>query len=427
MSRVFQGLTSQRFAGKPLRQPNYAMRDVPRCDKALEGSTIGEVTDRDHLNDAMAEMVLLCNEVMRRKSQNVSSKRDKVKKASKPLSLEYIADRCDVDDPIWGFIVRSKAQVQAVPRDRNSNIKQRDSHRDRLQNGMMQGFITVTTFTNWQQSFRWDSMHDSAFSYDETEMSEAMASKIRKYDEDGSLAAKIQNTIRCGDPWNEGVVWPRVAEISLLGALGCGRALLSLVIERLEAMPASGKHNYDYVVLQATDNSIPFYESMGFVRVGAITENDDNKQEQNTEIGSGVKEQKAKIVTGPVIKTQTTSRESLRKLCKRLKLDIWDVIFLNKEIFPGISHKSVIQKDTELFIPDMSKLNGSSNADVNDQGGENSITQWYDAKDNESPREIAKKFNVCLKQLLIANKSRIQGLQANSKLVEEYVPICFNL
>ena len=28
-----------------------------------------------------------------------------------------------------------------------------------------------------------------------------------------------------GDPDNEGVVWPRIAEISLLGALGCGRYL----------------------------------------------------------------------------------------------------------------------------------------------------------------------------------------------------------
>ena len=27
---------------------------------------------------------------------------------------------------------------------------------------------------------------------------------------------------------------------------------------------------YDFVVLQATNNSIPFYESMGFVRVGAV-------------------------------------------------------------------------------------------------------------------------------------------------------------
>ncbi len=198
------------------------MRDVPYCNKDLSGSIVGEVTDRESFNDAMAEMVLLCNEVMRRKSQqdedgdaqsiststSRSNSRSKnqgkkvKKKASKPLSLEYLADRCDVDDPIWGFIVRSEVNM------------------------MMQGFVTVTTFTNWQASFRWDSMHDSAFSYDDQEMAEAMASKERKYDENGSLAAEIQNTVRCGDPWNEGIVWPHVAEISLLGGLGCGKVCL---------------------------------------------------------------------------------------------------------------------------------------------------------------------------------------------------------
>ena len=232
-------LTAQRFAGKPLRQPNYSMRDVPRCDKLLTGSTIGEVSNRDHFNDAMAEMVLLCNEVMRRKSQSQQQDPAEKKsrggteegtksKSSKPLSLEYLADRCDVDDPIWGFIVRSDTPPPTpltTPTSRSGNTHHHDIQlqNERFQKGMMQGFITVTTFTNWQTSFRWDSMHDSAFSYDDPDMAKAMADKCRQFDENGSLAAEIQNTVRCGDPWNEGIVWPRVAEISLLGALGCGK------------------------------------------------------------------------------------------------------------------------------------------------------------------------------------------------------------
>lgn len=399
MTKVFHGLTAQRFAGKPLRQPNYSMRDVPRSNQQLTGSTICEVTDREHFNEAMAEMVLLCNEVMRRKSQQPNAKTkkkkdEKKKKASKPLSLEYIADRCDVDDPIWGFIVRSAATQ------------------------MMQGFITVTTFTNWQKSFRWDSMHDSAFSYDEPDIALEMAEKIRNYDEDGSLAAEIQNTVRCGDPWNEGIVWPRVAEISLLGALGCGKVLLSLVIERLETMASNQAHNYDYVVLQATDNSISFYESMGFKRVGALTENNQNEVNENQQEETKDTREKGEIVTGPIVKVRVKTKESLRKFCKRMNVDVWDVIFLNKDIFPGISHKSVIQNDTELFITDTAKLDGGSNAGLNPNGSESSVTQWYDAQDNETPREIARKFNLTLKNLLAANKGRIQGLQANSKLVK---------
>ena len=37
-----------------------------------------------------------------------------------------------------------------------------------------------------------------------------------------------------GDPDGEGIVWPRVAELSLLGALSCGGWLLQLVLDGLE-------------------------------------------------------------------------------------------------------------------------------------------------------------------------------------------------
>ena len=61
-----------------------------------------------------------------------------------------------------------------------------------------------------------------------------------------------------------------VAEVSLLGALGCGRQLLQLLIDELET-----GDKYDYLVLQATDNAIGFYEKMGFTRVGAVSKPDE--------------------------------------------------------------------------------------------------------------------------------------------------------
>ncbi len=196
---------------------------------------------------------------------------------------------------------------------------------------------------------------------------------------------------------------------------------MSLVIERLEAMPPTGKHNYDYVVLQATNNSIPFYESMGFVRVGAVTEKNNHNPTATRNQGDN---HHPVIATGPIMKITIHHRDSLRKICKHHGVDVYDVIFLNQDIFPGIAHKSVIQKGTELFIPDTSKLDGSSKANSDlggssSSGGKSLATQWYDALDNETPREIAKKFNVDLKQLLAANKGRIQGLQMHSKLVEK--------
>ena len=46
----------------------------------------------------------------------------------------------------------------------------------------------------------------------------------RIIDEDGSLAKELQKTVRLGDPYNEGIVWPRIAEISLV------RTILYVVI-----------------------------------------------------------------------------------------------------------------------------------------------------------------------------------------------------
>eukprot|EP01048_Picozoa_sp_COSAG05_P009042 COSAG05_NODE_716_length_7804_cov_2.669825_15_plen_164_part_00 len=69
-----------------------------------------------------------------------------------------------------------------------------------------------------------------------------------------------------GDPGGEGVIWPHIAEVSLLGGLGCGGVLLKMVLEELE----SPNSQYDHVVLQASENSVGFYEHHGFVRIGAI-------------------------------------------------------------------------------------------------------------------------------------------------------------
>ena len=85
--------------------------------------------------------------------------------------------------------------------------------------------------------------------------------------------------IYAGDPDNEGVVWPRVAELALLGGLGCGRWLVQLVIDGLEDESSP----YRYLVTQATDNSVPFYERMGFVRVGAVTTTRDDAADDDDE------------------------------------------------------------------------------------------------------------------------------------------------
>ena len=117
------GLTAQRFEGNPLTQPTYSFRDVPKCSRDLADSSITYVDRRDPFVDSMAEMVLLTKECMRRQAEMqeagavaaaskggrrnrkkscISKKAGRnsdgggegeKKRTSKPLSLEYMADR----------------------------------------------------------------------------------------------------------------------------------------------------------------------------------------------------------------------------------------------------------------------------------------------------------------------------------------------
>jgi hypothetical protein len=409
------GWNAHRHPQEPLRPPNYLFRKVPKCKKDLQGSVLQEIKDRDHFKETMAEMVLLCNEAIRRTSANRCS--------SKPLSLEYIADRLDVDDPCFGYLVRS-------------------------QEGMLQGFITVTTFTNWQKAFRWDSLHELAFYYDDSDSEDEedvrhRPKKERQVDRDGNLARELQHTVRIGDPYNEGIVWPRIAEISLLGALGCGRALVQLVIEQLEFQKSSAKANYEYIALQATDNSVPFYESLGFVRVGAVTvEEDANPSHKQPRVESpdststtseespaaagdaaplepepsspenpDALEIPSDVTSSPLIVHEVRrAGETPCDIAKKHKVDVWDIMFLNKDVYKEITPKSRLMKGTILRIP--------VSQQPTNQNDQNSPSKWFVAKENDTPRKISSKFGIACKALVASNKNRLPELQPSSRLKE---------
>jgi hypothetical protein len=201
------GLTATRFAQKPLHQPTYSFAHVPQAARDLAGSCLQRIDDRKHFLASMAELLLLCKEAMRRRRNANGSN------GSKPLSLEYIADRLDIDDPCFGYLIRTH---------------ENGGKKEHWKKGMLQGFITVTTFTNWQRTFRWDSLSEAAFEFDYEKMQAARLNGERKWDETNQLAEEMQKTVHYGDIWAEGVVWPRIAEISLLGALGCGRVRVSM-------------------------------------------------------------------------------------------------------------------------------------------------------------------------------------------------------
>lgn len=445
-----------RFAQKPLPQPAYSFVHVPKASISLENSSLQRIENREHFQTCMAEMLLLGKEAARRRKHCKQVDTVVTDSASKPLSLEYCADRLDVDEPCFGYLVRTKTNPALFAESSASEKKAADPisletanatnamlststqpHHPRPEShwkeGMLQGFITLTTFTSWQKTFRWDSLHPEAYGYDPPALISQRKKGIRKWDLTGQLAKELQQTVHMGDVWNEGVVWPRIAEISLLGALGCGRTLVKVALEHLENLKATADQNYDYVVLQATDNSISFYESLGFVRVGGIMEKKHSEDPMS------------ETATSEITTYVTTKRgEVTQDISKKFEVDVWDVIFLNRETIKGISPSSRLLLNTTLKIPltankkrlfptlapaqnvlppnkevqgkpidDISKRHPISASSIQkDSAG----IEWYNAKENDTPTKIAKMCKVKCQDFIQANAERLPGLTPKSRL-----------
>ena len=130
-------------------------------------------------------MLLLCNEAANRfaKQHPMAKKSDADGVQSKPLGLEYMADRLDTDDPIWGYMIRRERE------------------------GWLQGFITLTNFTIWHKDFEWNSLVREAAISDEDK-------RTRVWDSDNSLALELQAQERRGNPEEEGIIWKRLVSPS---------------------------------------------------------------------------------------------------------------------------------------------------------------------------------------------------------------------
>lgn len=166
------------------------------------------------------------------------------------------------------------------------------------------------------------------------------------------------------------------------------------MVEHLEGLKATTKANYDYVVLQATDNSIPFYESMGFVRVGAVMMED--SQPKNSFVASKYK-------------TYTVKKaESISSIAAKENVDVWDLLFLNQHVIGDEakpSSKPLLE--TVLLIPQPEDpIEHSAEGDV----------VWHTAKENETPKMIAKIYDVKVSDVVKANKGKLEGLAGTSRL-----------
>lgn len=93
-------LNAMRFAQKPLPQPAYSFVHVPKAKSTLEQSSLQRIENREHFQTSMAEMLLLSKEAVRRRKYSKSTKGVEAvtNSGAKPLSLEYLADRLDIDE-----------------------------------------------------------------------------------------------------------------------------------------------------------------------------------------------------------------------------------------------------------------------------------------------------------------------------------------
>lgn len=210
-------------------------------------SCIWVPTSRSDWEDSIDELVNICTAAAWHKYRQSSKKK---KEFSPPISHIYVKDRIDIDDPLRGYQIRHKT------------------------GGWLQGFIMMTDFTIWTHYFKWDSNHP---------MNGIDRGNIVGIVDDGRMTKEMESQPRSGDPHGTGVVWPTIAEISLVGALGCGEYLLQMALEDIER-----RGSYEFAVLEATETSRPFYEKFGFVRVGAVCKY--GKQEDVTDKSNSVEE-----------------------------------------------------------------------------------------------------------------------------------------
>ena len=150
-------MLARRFALPPVHEAKYEPRQIPNAAPDMVGTAIIR-PPREIWLTLLGEMVQMVNEALRRRA---SCARD----ASKPLSLEYMADRLDVDDPLLGYLAVSR------------------------EDGWLQGFVTCTTFTTWHADFRWDSLSPAVELATDHGESQGRTPRV---DEDGSLADELQ-------------------------------------------------------------------------------------------------------------------------------------------------------------------------------------------------------------------------------------------
>ena len=121
------------FTTDPPPEANrYDFGAVPGCKGDLDGSVLMRPASRRQWFACIQELESLAQESLDRRAARLGMN------TPSGLPLVYIADRMDIDDPLWGYQLRVE------------------------ETGWLQGFITCTVFTTWTHFFEWNSMQSAS-------------------------------------------------------------------------------------------------------------------------------------------------------------------------------------------------------------------------------------------------------------------------
>ena len=120
------------FTTEPPPGTRYDFGTVPHVESDLSGSVLIRPTSRRQWFACIQELESLAQESLDRRAARLNMN------TPSGLPLVYIADRMDIDDPLWGYQLRCEST------------------------GWLQGFVTCTVFTTWTHYFEWNSWHNAS-------------------------------------------------------------------------------------------------------------------------------------------------------------------------------------------------------------------------------------------------------------------------
>jgi hypothetical protein len=119
-------------------------------------------------------------------------------------------------------------------------------------------------------------------------------------------------------------------------------------------------------------------------------------------------------VTSPTFWCTANDADTPRDIAARHGVDTFDVVFLNKRLYPELTPSSRLKGNTKLRIPKRPNNEGASPM----SGVRQELPSFYHSLNNETPKGIASKLGLDAGDLVAANRHRYEAMTQTSRLKE---------